>query len=114
MREFRPAKGVTEHYTSLEALRAAWNCKPISKRTSDAEKLNKQRETFCSKHICKACGKPMTFVCGTNIMCCTNEKCNGIKHQTINEETGETKIWYTTSFKSLDEKGADIANNIFA
>ena len=113
MKTFRKSKDCTEYYSSLEELRTAWNCKPIIKRTNDEEKLKKQRESFSERHICKACGKPMTFISETNIMCCTNEKCSGIKHQAVNEETGEEKVWYTTSYKTLDEKGANIANIIF-
>lgn len=113
MKEFRLGSNTTEHYTSLEELRASFGLKPVSRKTNDEQKLQKQKEAFCGRHVCKACGNPMTFINGTNVMCCTNEKCNGIKHQTTNEETGETKVWYTPSCKTLDEKGASIANNIF-
>ena len=46
MKEFRLSKGVTEHYTSLEELGKAYNCKPNIKRTKDEEKLKKQQEKF--------------------------------------------------------------------
>ena len=113
MREFRNGKNCTEHYSSFAEMRTAFGLKEIVKRTKDEQKLQKQKEAFYSRHICKACGTPMTFVNGTNVMCCTNEKCNGIKHQMTNEDTGEIKVWYTPSCKTLDGKSASIANNIF-
>ena len=114
MKEFRKAKNVKEYYTSLEDMRVAWGLKPVSKKTSDEKKLEEQRERFTNSNRCKACGHPMTFISDSNIMCCTNETCKGIKHQTINEKTGETKVWYTPSYKVLDEKGAMIANTILS
>lgn len=111
MREFRKANGVTEHYTSLEALRAAWNCKPIVKRTKDEERLQKQRENFCKRHICKGCGKPMSYIGGTT-MTCTNEKCKGVREERTDKE-GNVIVTYSVSYSLLDDKGAEIASNIF-
>ena len=82
MKEFRLGKGTTEHYSSLTELGAAWGCKPVLKRTKDEAKLNKQRETFCSKHKCKGCGQPMKFLYGS-IMVCDNSKCKGIEIELI-------------------------------
>lgn len=113
MKSQRLPKGVTESYSSFEELAKAFGLKPIRKQTKDKEKLNKQREMFCSKHICSNCKQPMTWI-GGNVMSCLNPSCNGIKHeQVINSDTGETKIWYSPSFDLLDERGASIAENIF-
>lgn len=114
MREFRMGRNTTEHYSSFEEAAKSWGCKSINKRTKDEKKLNEQRERFYKSNTCKTCGHPMTFITETNIMCCTNEACKGIKHQIVNEETGETKIWYTPSYKVLDDKGAIIASNILS
>ena len=115
MKSYRLSKGCTAHYTSLEELRAAYNIKPRRKQTRDKEKLAQQRETFCGKHLCQSCKQPMTWLEGTNQMVCNNPDCLGIKHeQIINEETGETKVWYSPSYDVLDDLGATIAEKLFA
>lgn len=111
MKEFRMSKGVTERYTSLEELGKAWGCKPIIKQTKDKDKLQKQRERFCGFHKCKACGEPMVYL-GGSMMACTNEKCKGIKQERKDGE-GNTIATYLTSYELLDEKYAEIAENIF-
>lgn len=98
-------------YSSFEELAAAFNLKPVQKVTKDKEKLELQREKFTSKHKCKACGEPMSYVPGTSVMTCTNEKCKGIKYETVDAE-GNKKINYFVSYDLLDEVGTDIASNI--
>ena len=110
MREFRKAKGVTEHYTSLEELRKAWNCKPVKRRTNDAEKLQAQREKFVG--VCKVCKQPLTLINGTNVLACQNPDCTGVKMTSKNED-GSEKIWYIPVSRILDEKGMKIAENLF-
>ena len=114
MREFRMGRNTTEYYTSFQDLGAAWGCRSVNKKTKDKKKLLSQQEKFMNSNCCKACGSPMAFMVDSNIMCCTSELCKGIKHQSINEATGETKVWYTPSYKVLDKKSADIAMNIFS
>ena len=114
MREFRMGRNTTEHYSSFEEAAKSWGCRSVNKKTKDEKKLANQQEKFMNSNRCKACGNPMTFIVDSNIMCCTSESCKGIKHQAINEETGETKTWYTPSYKVLDKKSADIAVNIFS
>lgn len=97
----------TANYTSLQELREAYNLKPFVKRTKDENKLNAQREKFAGRHKCKACGKPMTLVAG-NVMSCTNAECKGIEMQ-----NADGSKYYIASYDLLDEKGADIAMNIF-
>ena len=111
MKEFRMAKGVTEHYTSLEELRAAWNCKPIVKRTKDEDKLLKQRRNFGGHYRCKSCGEPMTYV-GSSVMTCTNEKCKGIKHERKDND-GNSIITYSVSYELLDDHFSEVAENLF-
>lgn len=111
MREFRMGNGTKEHYTSLEELGKAWGCKPAVKQTKDKEKLTKQRENFCGYHKCKACGEPMSYL-GGSIMACKNEKCKGIKLERKDKD-GNTIVSYLTSYELLDDKYAEIAENIF-
>lgn len=113
MKEYRLSKDTTEHYTSLEALREAWGCKPITKRTSDEKKLQSQREVFCGKHKCKACGQPMVWMNGTSVMSCKNPGCKGIKNVRTDADGNEI-VTYLPSYDLLDSVGADIAYNIFS
>ena len=110
MKEFRKAKGVTEHYTSLEELREGWNVKPVKKRTSDNEKLKIQREKFLG--TCRVCKQPMTLVGGTNVLCCNNPECRGVKMTGTNED-GTEKVWFVPVSRLLDEKGFEISQNLF-
>ena len=111
MKAYRLSKGVTEHYTSFEELRSAWGLKLVTRQSKDKEKLSKQREVFCSKHICSNCKKPMTWT-GGNVMSCLNPQCPGIKHEQV-LDTGEVRVWYSPSYDLLDERGFSIAENIF-
>lgn len=87
MNNYRMSKGTTEHYTSLAALRRL-GMKPVIKKTRDSEKLAEQQKTFVNKHICKACGLPMTYIHG-NIMACKNPKCKGIEVKREDKEGNE-------------------------
>lgn len=112
MSEFRMDKKTTAHYSSFEELARAYGLKPVSKQTSDKNKLKKQQEKFCEKNKCKACGKPMNFVTG-NVMACQNPECKGIKQERIDNE-GNKIIIYLPSYNLLNDRSAEIANNIFA
>jgi len=113
MGEFRMGRNTTKHFTSFEDLAKAFGVKPVNKQTKDKAKLESQREKFLSRNKCKACGQPMTFN-GDNVMVCCNEDCKGIKHEITDEETGTVKVYYTPSFKLLDNKSSEIAKNLFA
>ena len=110
MKEFRKAKGVTEHYTSLEELREAFGLKPVVKRTKDADKLTAQREKFLG--TCRVCKQPLVLVGNTNVLCCKNPECRGIKITGTNED-GTEKIWFVPVSRVLDEKGFEISQNLF-
>lgn len=111
MTNYRMSKDTTERYTNLKDLRTAWGMKPVIKKTKDTTKLSKQKESFGNKHKCKACGMPMTYIYG-NIMACTNSECKGIEVKREDKE-GNILTSYITSYDLLDDKGAEIANNIF-
>ena len=112
MREFRMGRNTTEYYTSFQDLGAAWGCRSVNKKTKDEKKLEEQRKTFCSKHRCRACGQPMTYI-GGNQMACTNDKCKGVKVEREDKE-GNKVVSYVVSYELLDSKGSEIANNIFS
>lgn len=100
--------GVTiAQYSSLSELREAYNLKPFVKRTNNENKLNSQREKFAERHKCKACENPMALVAG-NVMSCTNPDCKGIEMR-----NADGSKYYIASYDLLDEKGAEIAMNIF-
>ena len=111
MKEYRKAKGVKEQYNSLEELRAAWGIRPIKKRTSDENKLQAQRQAFCGKHCCKACGELMSYV-GAGAMACTNPSCKGLKNERTLAD-GTKVVTYEVSYDLLDTLGTEIAENIF-
>lgn len=98
-------------YSSFEELAEAFKLKPVQKVTKDKEKLKAQQERFLTKHKCKACGEYMTYVLGTSVMTCTNEKCKGIKVDYEDVE-GNKKSRYLVSYDLLDEVGTSIATNI--
>lgn len=104
-------KNTIAKYSSMEELGVAYGFKPFKKRTKDENKLKAQRERFISKHRCKACGNPMTYI-GGNIMSCQNERCKGIPITRFDLE-GKEFIDYVPSYHILDDLGADIAKNIF-
>lgn len=112
MSGYRMPKGATEHYTSLEDLRVAWGMNPVTKKTSDQKKLKDQQKNFLNKHKCKACGMPMKYIHG-NIMSCTNPECKGIEVKRQDKDGNEI-ISYINSFCTLDDTGAEIAQNIFS
>lgn len=68
---------------------------------------------FKSYHLCPNCRKPMVY-CGGNIMVCQTEGCKGVPHKFIDKETGEEKVWYTSSYHILDDKGAKLANKLLS
>lgn len=112
MSNFRMGSNTREHYTSFTDMAAAWGCKPVVKKTSDAEKLKGQQEKFVNKHKCKACGQPMTYVSGTSVMSCQNPSCKGIKH-VREDKDGNEIVTYLPSYDLLDSLGSEIASNIF-
>ena len=111
MKEFRKSKGVTERYTSLEALREGFGLKPIKKKTNDSEKLKAQQEKFVG--TCRVCKKPLTWIEGTNVCACQNPECKGIKMTSTNED-GTERVWYIPVTRILNEKGLEIAERLFA
>jgi hypothetical protein len=109
----RLAKDTVAVYKDFNSLRKAFGLPKINKQTRDKTKLAKQRENFAGKHVCRGCGKPMTMDLNTNIMVCTNPGCKGIKRTKLDSE-GNEKVYFTPSYFLLNEKGAEIGNNIFA
>lgn len=102
------------HYESFAEVANAMGIKPVSKVTKDKEKLKGQQQKFTSRHRCRACHQEMTWIKGTNTMTCTNPTCKGLKFTKEDPETKEKKVWYETSFDTLDDLGSEIAENIFS
>lgn len=107
MKDFKKIKGDIKTYGSFEELGKDWGCKPAIKQTKDKEKLKQQRENFCKRNRCKVCGEPMAYI-GGSMMACVNEKCSGIEMQGENFEA-----MYSATYKYLDERSSEIAENIF-
>ena len=111
MKEFRMSKGVTEHYTSLEELRKGFGLKPVRKKTNDETKLKAQQEKLVG--VCKVCKKPLSWIEGTNVCACQNPECKGVKMTSTNED-GTERFWFVPVTRVLNEKGAEIATNLFS
>lgn len=108
--------GRKEHskvYKSFDDIRQQFGLKPVRMQTKDKEKLESQRKNFSSKHKCPACGCDLTYIDGTNVMVCKNPECEGIKREKKDSTKEETKVWYDIPYHTLDQKGAEIAHNIF-
>lgn len=114
MKPCKTSRGEVKSYSSFEELGKSWGLKPHTKQTKDKKKLENQRESFCKRHLCPACKEPMSYLEDSNIMCCQNENCEGLKYEMKNNETGEIKYRYEIPFHTLDSRGAEIAANIFA
>lgn len=112
MKDFRMDRNTKEHYTSFEEVGVAWGCRPVVKKTSDAKKLKSQQEKFVSKHKCRACGQPMTYIKGTSVMSCKNVSCKGVRQKRTDQDGNEV-VTYLPSYDLLDELGAQIADVIF-
>lgn len=114
MKKVKSSKEV-KTLTSLEELRAEWGLPVLRRQTKDKKKLESQRQRFLSHHKCPVCESEMKFIENTNIFYCPNKECKGFNRTSIDEETGETVVEYRSiAFDTLDDKGAKIANNIFA
>ena len=106
MKEFRKSKGVTEYYTSLEELRAAYGLKPVTKkRPKDEKALNEAREKFLG--TCPVCKSPMKYV-SPSYSVCGNADCKG---RNIAKKDEEPR--YITVIREYDLKGQEIAKNLF-
>ena len=94
--------------TINEFAKEYYGLEPVSFRTKDQNKLQKQREKF--GRICPMCKQPMTYISGTNVLVCKNEKCRG-RERTVKTDEGEKKT-YSPIFHTLDENGFRIAQNL--
>lgn len=113
MRNYRPSKGETAHYTSLEQMRDALDIPKMQKRSKNKDKLEADQSKFLG--VCRSCGKSLHYISGTNILVCNNESCKGRKLQPksteANSETTDEK--YVPVMRILNEKGTEIAENLF-
>ena len=82
------------------------------KMIGDYKVSEEQKVKFTRRHLCPSCHRPMVF-CGGNIMVCQAPDCKGIPHKYIDQETGKERVWYSTSYHVLDERGAKIAESMF-
>ena len=110
MKEFRKDKNCTEHYSSLEELRAAYGMTPVLRRTKDKKRLKSQQEKFLG--TCKVCKKELSLIKNTNVLACQNPDCKGICMTSTNDD-GSERAWYIPVTKVLDVKGTQIAENLF-
>lgn len=81
-----------------------------SKKLSRKEYLQKKKENFLKRHVCKICGKPLSLIQDTNIMICNNAECKGIERKIY--ENGKEAVTHEAFYILLDDRGVQIANSI--
>lgn len=117
MKDFKKIKGNLRTFNSFEELREdekikkQFGLKPLKKRTNDPEKLKAQQEKFVGK--CRVCGQHLVWLEGTNTLACQNPECKGVR-MTSKDEDGNEKVWYIPVTRTLDERGMQIATNLFS
>lgn len=95
-----------ERYYSFEDVAInEFGMKPSKKITNDKERLKKQQEKYLG--ACPYCKEPCTYIEGTNVIACTNEKCKGKK---ITFEDG-TVIY--EPFVKVKQCGAEVGIRLF-
>ncbi len=81
------------------------------KNTNREEQREKSRRKFAG--TCRVCGSVLSYISGTNVMVCKNPSCKGIVKKRRNGDE-ETVTEVLPVFRCLDEKGMEIASNLFA
>ena len=109
--KLRLSKGTTAQYNSFAEAAEAFGCRPVKKKTDNAEKLHKQQERFVGK--CKVCGENLTYIYGTNVLACTNADCKGAK-MTAKNDDGTDRVWYIPVTRMVDSVGMEIGMNLFS
>lgn len=94
--------------TAFQKIRTQFGLDPAENRTSNAEKLEQQRERFLKKQNCPVCGSKKTYIKNTNVMVCTNPDCKGFVRK---DEDGKV-VSYTPPFSELTVKGEAVASSI--
>lgn len=94
--------------SAFEQLRQDFGLDPISKKTTDEAKLQKQVDNFKGKYVCELCGKEKQWIPDTNVMVCTNDMCRGYPIKNKNNEI----VGYKPSSSQLNPRGAEIAETL--
>ena len=97
------------YYSFDEIGQELFGLKPHKRVTRDKQKLESQREKFLG--TCPYCKEPLTYVYGTNVLACNNEKCKG-KKVVVTDDDGEKEIYYPY-YKILHDKGSIIGTTLF-
>jgi DNA-directed RNA polymerase subunit RPC12/RpoP len=97
---------------AFNEIRKQFGLEPIQKRTNKQERLQKQRNQFLRKYVCRVCGNPMEWIKGTNVMACTNKDCKGIQKKERDED-GNEKITTLPVMMTLNPHGEEIAETLF-
>lgn len=113
MKDYRPSKGETAHYTSLEQLCTALNIPKMQRRSRDKSKLESDQSKFLG--TCRTCGQSLHYIAGTNVLVCNNPDCKGRKlpSRTSDENAEVVEDRYVPVMRILNEKGSEIAENLF-
>lgn len=113
MRNYRPSKGETAHYTSFEQMRVTLKIPKMQKRSKSKDKLESDKSKFLG--TCHACGESLHYILGTNVLVCNNAMCKGRKLQSKSSDENSDVVddKYVPVMRILNEKGTEIAENLF-
>lgn len=100
-------------YFSFGELPGVLKNKPKKDKRPEEQK-ERSREKFAGH--CRVCGGVLSYVEGTNVMVCKNPDCKGIvKKSKKKDEEGEGTVNEVLPvFRTLDDKGIEIAMELFA
>lgn len=99
-----------ERYYSFEDVAIKeFGMKPSKNTTNDKEKLKKQQEKYLG--TCPYCKEPCTYIEGTNVVACQNEKCKG-KKIVLKNEDGTDKVIYEP-YVRVKQCGAEVGTRLF-
>ena len=98
-----------KYYSFEEVAINEFGMKPRKNVTSDEGKLKKMQEKYLG--TCPYCKEPCSYISGTNVVACQNEKCKG-KKITITNDDGTEKVIYEP-YVRVKDCGAEVGIRLF-
>lgn len=87
----RKEKNGTRYFSFNEFGKELFNISNDSQINRDKNKFKEIKDSFETKHSCKACNTLMTYK-GGNVMCCTNPLCTKQTYHLLSEKHKRTAI----------------------
>lgn len=90
------------HYESFEEL--------VPQKKKAVRDVDKKREKFLG--TCKVCGQPMSWIEGTNVVCCKNADCKGVRMNKKDKEDNDITVTIPVS-RTISSKSMEYAEYLF-